>query len=86
MVFRAKPKKLHTLKPKDTRKLSLLNVNFKTITGIKARRHRKIMTHTVSNLQLVAGSDRRIHHGIALARDAIQAAGKSGSDTDLVAV
>ena len=91
MVFGAKQKKLQSLKPKDKRKLSLLNVDFKTITGIEARRHRKIMTHTVSNLQLVAGSDRRIHHGIALARDAIQAAGKSGSgcgilDTDLVAV
>ena len=48
------------------------------------------MTRTVSHLQLVAGSDRRIHHGIALARDAIYAAGKSGLgcgilDTDLVA-
>ena len=35
------------------------------------------MTHTVSPLQLVAGDDRRIHHGIAKARDAIQAVTKS---------
>ena len=48
------------------------------------------MTRTVSPLQLVAGEDRRVHHGIALARDAINAAGKSRLgcgilDTDLVA-
>ena len=90
MVFGAKPKKLQSIKPKDKRKISLLNVDFKVITGIEAKRHRKIMTHTVSHLQLVAGEDRRIHHGIALARDAIQAAGKARTgcgilDTDLVA-
>ena len=48
------------------------------------------MPHTVSPLQLVGGGDRRIHHGIALARDAIQAAGHAGVgcgilDTDLIA-
>ena len=90
MVFGAKPKKSKSLKPKDKRKISLLNVDFKTMTGIDAKRLRKVMTHTVSNFQLVAGEDRRIHHGIALARDAINAAGKSRSgcgilDTDLVA-
>ena len=60
------------------------------MTGLEAKRHRKVMTHTVSYLQLVAGADRRVHHGIALARDAIHAAGKSCAgcgilDTDLVA-
>ena len=35
------------------------------------------MPHTVSPLQLVGGGDRKIHHGIALARDAIQAAALS---------
>ena len=90
MFFGAKPKKLKSLKPKDKRKLSLLNVDFKTMTGIQAKRHRKIMTRTVSHLQLVAGEDRRIHHGIALARDAITAAGRTGVgcgilDTDLIA-
>ena len=90
LVFGAKPKKAQSLKPKDKRKLSLLNVDFKVMTGLEAKRHRKIMTRTVSHLQLVAGADRRIHHGIALARDAIHAAGKSRSgcgilDTDLVA-
>ena len=60
------------------------------MTGIEAKRLRKVMPHTVSHLQLVGGGDRRIHHGIALARDAIQAAGKSNLgcgilDTDLIA-
>ena len=90
MVFGAKPKKLQSNKPKDKRKISLLNVDFKVMTGLEAKRHRKIMTHTVSSLQLVAGDDRRVHHGIALARDAINAAGKSRLgcgilDTDLIA-
>ena len=48
------------------------------------------MTHTVSPLQLVAGEDRSIHHGIVLARYVIHMAGKSKTgcgilDTDLVA-
>ena len=90
MVFGAKPKKQKSIQPKDKRKISLLNVDFKIMTGIDAKRMRKIMPHTVSPLQLVGGGDRRIHHGIALARDAIHAAGKSHYgcgilDTDLIA-
>ena len=48
-------------------------------------------THTLSPLQLVAGKDKRIHHGINMARNAIFAAGKPRHpgcgilDTDLVA-
>ena len=41
-------------------------------------------THTLSPVQLVAGSDRRIHHGINLARDAIHQAGKSKSGCGLL--
>ena len=60
------------------------------MTGVEAKRMRKTMNHTVSPLQLVAGDDRRLHHGVAMARDAIQAAGKNKMgcgilDTDLVA-
>ena len=47
------------------------------MTGIDARKMRKVMSHTISPLQLVGGGDRKIHHVIALARDAIHAAGKS---------
>ena len=89
MIFGTKPKKKLSLKPTDKRKISLLNVDFKLMSGVEAARLRSTMTRTVSPHQLVAGSDRRIHHGIALARDAIQAAGKSKLgcgilDTDLV--
>ena len=49
MVFGAKPKKLQSTKPKDKRKISLLNVDFKVMTGLEAKRHMKIMTHTVSS-------------------------------------
>ena len=56
---------------------------------MEAKRIRITMKHTVSPLQLVVGDDRRLHHGIALARDAIQAAGVSRKgcgifNTDLV--
>jgi hypothetical protein len=52
-----------------------------------SKRLKQTSTRTLSPLQLVAGDDRRIHHGINLARDAIQASSilKSGcgiADTD----
>ena len=90
MVFGSKPKKPNSIKPQDKRRISLLNSDFKTASGLEARRLKKTLTHTLSPLQLVAGDDRRIHHGINLARDAIWAASKRGQgcgilDTDLVA-
>ena len=90
MVFGSKPKKATSIKPSDKRRISLLNSDFKTATGLEARRFKKVATHTLSPHQLVAGSDRRIHHGIAKARDAIHAAGKRKDgcgilDTDYIA-
>ena len=90
MVFGSKPKKPNSLKPQDKRRISLLNSDFKVASGQEAARMKKTLTHTLSHLQLVAGYDRRIHHGINLARDAIWAAGKQGRgcgilDTDLIA-
>ena len=91
MVFGNKPgKKAKSLKISDRRKLSLLNVDFKIATGVEAKRLRQTMAHTISPHQLVTGGDRRISHGVALARDAIHAAAslKKGCgilDTDLVA-
>ena len=90
MVFGSKPKKPNSLKPQDKRRISLLNSDFKVASGLEAARMKKTLTHTLSHLQLVAGDDRRIHHGINLARDAIWAAGKQGRgcgilDTDLIA-
>ena len=90
MVFGKKPQKTNFIQAKDKQRISLLNVDFKLMTGVEAKRMRKTMNHTVSPLQLVAGDDRRLHHGVAMARDAIQAAGKNKTgcgilDTDLVA-
>ena len=91
MVFGSKPKKPNSILPGDKRKISLLNSDFKTASGIEAKRLKDTATHTLSPLQLVAGSDRRIHHGINLARNAIYVAGRPGHsgcgilDTDLVA-
>ena len=75
MVFGNKPKKPNSLKPSDKRKISLLNADFKVTTGIDNNRFKKVATHTLSSCQLAAGDDRRIHHGINSARDAITAAG-----------
>ena len=91
MVFGNKPgKKAKSLLISDRRKLSLLNVDFKIMTGIEAKRIRSTMHRTISPLQLVAGGDRRISHGVAMARDAITAAGNNKLrcgilDTDLIA-
>ena len=75
MVFGNKPKKPNSTKPTDKRKISLLNSDFKVITGVDNNRFKKVATHTLSPCQLAAGDDRRIHHGINSARDAIAAAG-----------
>ena len=76
MVFGSKPKKPNSIKPGDKRRISLLNSDFKVVTGLEGDRFGKTATHSLSPVQLVAGSDRRIHHGINLARDAIHQAGK----------
>ena len=85
MVFGSKPKKAKSIKPGDKRRTSLLNADFKLISGIW-----EDSTRTLSPFQLVAGDDRRIHHGINLARDAIQASSKLKTgcgllDTDYMA-
>ena len=38
MIFANKPKKAASTKPSDKRKISLLNTDFKVITGIEAKR------------------------------------------------
>ena len=76
MIFSAKPGKTTSLKPSDKRRISLLNTDFKIITGIEHLRYKKLLTHTLSPTQLAYGTDRRITSGICLARDAINAAGK----------
>ena len=68
--------KTKSTKPGDKRKLSLLNSDFKSVTGITNDRLKQVATHTLSPCQLAIGDDRRIHHGINQARDAIMAAGQ----------
>ena len=91
MVFGNKPgKKAKSLQISDRQKLSLINVDFKLMTGIEAARKRRTMCMTISPLQHVTGGDKRISHGVAMARDAIHAAGMNLDrcgilDTDLMA-
>ena len=90
MVFGTKPKKAQSILPKDKRRISLLNCDFKITEGLEARRFKKIGGRILSPNQYVAGTDRNIHHGIAKARDAIQATMRSKkgcgiADTDFVA-
>ena len=90
MVFGTKPKKPNSVLPQDKRRISLLNSDFKIASGLEAGRLKKMLTHTLSSQQLVAGEDRQIHHGINLARDAIWAATQRNQgygilDTDLIA-
>ena len=90
MVFGTKPKKPNSILPQDKRRISLLNSDFKIASGLEAGRLKKMLTHTLSSQQLVAGEDRQIHHGINLARDAIWAATQRNQgcgilDTDLIA-
>ena len=77
MVFGTKPKKPLSTKPEDKRRISLLNSDFKLVTAIEADKFKQTFTRTLSPFQLVAGWDRRIHHGINKARDCINAVSKS---------
>ena len=90
MVFGAKPKKPHSKKPSDKRRISLLNSDLKLITGIQASRFKRTLTAALSPLQVVSGDNRRIHHAINKARDAINAtsntkAGCAIMDLDFIA-
>ena len=77
MIFADKPKKAQSKLAKDKRTLSLLNMDYKTLTGIEAARHNAVLDHTVSAHQFAVGNSKRIHHAIRMARDAIFAAGKA---------
>ena len=90
MVFGAKPKKPYSKKPGDKRRISLLNSDLKLITGIDASRFKLTLTHALSPLQVVSGDNRRIHHAINKARDAINStsstkAGCALLDLDFIA-
>ena len=75
MVYGSKANKpANSPDPKHKRRISLLNSDFKIITGIDNSRLKKVATHTLNANQLSVGDDRRIHHGICKARDAINVA------------
>ena len=64
MVFGTKPKKSLSNLPEDKRRISLLNSDLKLCTALEADQFKQTFTHTHSPYQLVAGSDRKIHHGM----------------------
>ena len=75
MVYGAKANKpANSTDPKHKRRISLLNSDFKIITGIDNIKFKKVARHTLNPNQLSVGDDRRIVHGINKARDAINAA------------
>ena len=75
MVYGCKANKpANSTDPSHKRRISLLNSDFKIISGIYNTRLKGVADHTLSKAQLSVGSDRRIHHGINKARDAIFAA------------
>ena len=86
-----RPKKSSSILPRDKRKISLINYDFKTATGLEASLSKETAATTLSPLQFLAGSDRKIQHAINKARNAIYAAGKPGHagcgipDNDLIA-
>ena len=71
MVFTYKPGKSNSKELKDKRKISLLNSDFKILTGLENKRITKIISHTITNSQFALVKEKRIHHAISLARDTI---------------
>merc|ERR1712004_616922 len=71
LVFSPKINKEHSTRIKDKRKLSLLQTDFKILSGILAGRLRKTEKHTISRHQFASGS-KRISQAVCLTRDAIE--------------
>ena len=73
VIFAPKPKKAKSTKPKDLRRISLLNTDYKIYSGIPARRITKRSKTGLSDCQYVACKHQLIYHAIALAAAAIDA-------------
>merc|ERR1712173_50407 len=71
LVFSPKINKENSTRIKDKRKLSLLQTDFKILSGILAGRLRKTENHTISRHQYASGS-KRISEAVCLTRDAIE--------------
>ena len=78
-VFGTKAGKEKSIKPGDKRRISLLNSDFKILTGIEALRFKKISNHIIDPDQLVAASNARIHHSINKICDVIDVVGRKKS-------
>ena len=83
MVFSTKPNKAQSLLARDKRRLSMLNSDFKVITGLILNRYSKVLNHTLCPQQLAVGNDRKISFGICQARDAIEACSKNKSTSGI---
>ena len=80
MVYGAKVNKPpNSTDPKHKRRISLLNSDFKIMSGIYTLRFNQVATHTLNPNQYAKGHDRRIHQAINKARDAIYAMSESKS-------
>ena len=73
--FLSKPKKAESLKLTYKRKISVLCTDFKCLETILANRLNKVMPAFISESQY-ASKPRKIHHGIAAARDLVSFAEK----------
>ena len=71
LVFSPKINKESSTRIKDKRKLSLLQTDFKILTGVLAGRLRKTEQHTISRYQFATGG-KRISEAVCLTRDAIE--------------
>ena len=71
LVFSPKINKENSTRIKDKRKLSLLQTDFKILSGILAGRLRKTENHTISRHQYASGS-KRISEAVCLTRDAVE--------------
>ena len=79
LIYGSKAGKEKSINPSDKRRISLLNSDFKILTGIEARRLKAVASHLLDDDQLVATTDSRLHHGINKVRDAITVLGKRGA-------
>ena len=57
IVFGAKPKTLNIFLPKDKRRISRLNSDFKLVSGWEAEGFKKTFNYTLSPVQLLADTD-----------------------------
>merc|ERR1712155_469038 len=71
LVFSPKINKESSTRIKDKRKLSLLQTDFKILTGVLTGRLRKTEQHTISRYQFATGG-KRISEAVCLTRDAIE--------------